>query len=307
MADEVWLVANAEAGGGRGSRNASAVARRLSEAHVACRLIHPGSAAESRVTAQRAIDEGAAAVVACGGDGTVHAVLQALVGSHVPLGIVAGGSGDDIATGLGLPTGTPEAAAESIIESVRGGCTRAVDVALAETADGTRRYYLGVMSTGFDSSVNERANRMPRLGGQRYNVAIVRELASFRPLDYEVDIDGVHTAAPGMLVSVGNGPQYGGGMLVCPAAESDDGELDVTWLGALARPAFLRVFPKVFSGEHVHHPAVRTYRGRVLTISAPGQTAYADGERIGPLPVRVEVQPGALRVLCGRGPQEDVA
>jgi diacylglycerol kinase (ATP) len=172
-----------------------------------------------------------------------------------------------------------------------------LDVGVVRSADGVERYFLGVLSTGFDSSVNERANALPRLAGHRYNVAIVRELASFRALDYDVVIDGVREQAPGMLVSVGNGSRYGGGMRICPAALPDDGLLDVTWLGAVSKPTFLRVFPSVFRGTHIEHPAVRTFRGRSLRIAADGQIAYADGERIGPLPVEIEVRPAALRVL----------
>ncbi len=230
---------------------------------------------------------GARAVIACGGDGTVHAVLQAMVGSTVPMGMVAGGSGDDIAAGLGLPTHD----AAVIATRARGLPRRAARNGTSTWASSARddlveRYFLGVLSTGFDSSVNERANAMPRLAGHRYNVAIARELASFRPLDYDVVIDGVRERAPGMLVSVGNGSRYGGGMRICPEALPDDGLLDVTWLGAVSKPTFLRVFPSVFRGTHVAHPAVRTFRGRSIRIAAAGQVAYADGERIGPLPGR---------------------
>jgi diacylglycerol kinase (ATP) len=215
----------------------------------------------------------------------------------VPLGIVAGGSGDDIAAGLGFTTGGADEIARGLVAAVTGDSSRVLDVGMARTSDGVERYFLGVLSTGFDSSVNERANAMRRLAGHRYNVAIARELASFRALDYDVVIDGVREQRPGMLVSVGNGSRYGGGMRVCPAALPDDGLLDVTWLGAVSKATFLRVFPSVFRGTHVDHPAVRTYRGRSLRIAADGQVAYADGERIGPLPVEIEVRPAALRVL----------
>ena len=297
MAAEVWLVANPQAGGGRGARHASVVAQALHQAGVPCRLVQPTSASDSTTVARSAIGAAARAVIACGGDGTVHAVLQAMVGSTVPMGMVAGGSGDDIAAGLGFPTHDADVIANAIVASLASGRQRIIDVGLARSADGVERYFLGVLSTGFDSSVNERANAMPRLAGHRYNVAIARELASFRPLDYDVVIDGVRERGPGMLVSVGNGSRYGGGMRVCPDALSDDGLLDVTWLGAVSKPTFLRVFPSVFRGTHVAHPAVRTFRGRSLRIAAEGQVAYADGERIGPLPVEIEVRPGALRVL----------
>lgn len=297
MGAAVWLIVNPLAGGGRGARHASVVARALRQAGLDCRLVQPSSAGDSTAVALGAIRSAARAVVACGGDGTIHAVLQAMVGSQVPMGMVAGGSGDDIAAGLGLPTHDAEAIAAGLVESLASGRERRLDVGVARSADGVERFFLGVLSTGFDSSVNERANTMRPLAGHRYNVAIARELASFRALDYEVVIDGVRERAPGMLVSVGNGSRYGGGMRVCPGAVPDDGLLDVTWLGAVSKATFLRVFPSVFRGTHVHHPAVRTFRGRSLRIAAEGQVAYADGERIGPLPVEIEVRPGALRVL----------
>jgi len=294
---DVWLVVNPKAGGGRGARHAGVVARALQQAGVPCRVVQPSSEGGSTAAALSAIRAEARAVVACGGDGTVHAVLQAMVGSRVPMGMVAGGSGDDIAAGLGYPTHGAEAIAAAIVDALTSSQERLLDVGLARSDDGVERFFLGVLSTGFDSSVNERANAMPRLAGHRYNVAIARELASFRALDYDVVIDGVRVRAPGMLVSVGNGSRYGGGMRICPDALSDDGLLDVTWLGAVSKPTFLRVFPSVFRGTHVEHPAVRTFRGRSLRIAAEGQVAYADGERIGPLPVEIEVRPGALRVL----------
>lgn len=297
MPGEVWLIANPQAGGGRGARHASVVARVLQQAGVPCRLVQPSSAGDSTAAALGAVHADARAVIACGGDGTVHAVLQAMVGSRVPLGMVAGGSGDDIAAGLGFPTHDAAAIAAGLLASLATGQERLLDVGVARADDGVERFFLGVLSTGFDSSVNERANAMRRLAGHRYNIAIARELASFRALDYDVLIDGVRERAPGMLVSVGNGSRYGGGMRICPDALPDDGLLDVTWLGAVSKPTFLRVFPSVFRGTHVEHPAVRTFRGRSLRIAAPGQIAYADGERIGPLPVEIEIRPGALRVL----------
>jgi diacylglycerol kinase (ATP) len=293
-----WIIANPQAGGGRGARHASIATRALHDAGIRCRLLQPPSSLATIEATHAAVRSGAAAVIACGGDGTVHAVVQALAGTDVPLGIIAGGSGDDIAVALGFSVGSADSCAAALVGSLRSGAVRTIDLAHAVTADGASEYFLGVLSTGFDSSVNERANRMSRLGGQRYNAAIVRELASFRPIDYDVEMDGGRVTGEGMLVSVGNTSTYGGGMKVCPAAVPDDGLLDITWLGAVSTFTFLRVFPSVFSGEHVKHPAVRTFRVRRVEIDARGQIAYADGERIGPLPVTVEARPGALRVLA---------
>ena len=285
------------AGGGRGGRYGASVARILAEGGVDVRLVQAADEAGTARTARQAVEDGARAVVASGGDGTVHTVLQEVVGSGTPLGIAAAGSGDDIASGLGLVCGSPEQIGASLLRALQSGSDRCVDVGVIQADGSGHRYFLGVMSTGFDSSVNERANGMGRLAGQRYNVAIMRELASFRPLEYEVEMDGTTVRGSGMLVSVGNGPQYGGGMRLCPDADSADGLLDITWLDPVPVHRFLRLFPSVYRGDHVRHPAVRTFRAERIRISAQGQIAYADGERVGPLPVEVSLRPLALRVL----------
>ena len=99
-------------------------------------------------------------------------------------------------------------------------------------------------------------------------------------------------------MAVGNGASYGGGMRVCPDAQLDDGLLDVTVLGPISKPEFLRVFPTVYKGTHVHHPAVTVRRARQVVLTSPGVTAYADGERVSVLPVNVEAVPDALRVFA---------
>ncbi len=178
-----------------------------------------------------------------------------------------------------------------------------VDAGLAVSADGVSRYFLGVLSSGFDSMVNERANRMtwPK-GNARYLAAILAELRTFKAVPYEMVLDeGLPTeeraGKNGMLVAVGNGTQYGGGMQVCPGAVVDDGLLSVTFLDELSTPTFLRVFPTVYKGTHVARPEVHEHSATTVRLDAPGQVAYADGERIGPLPVDIRVVPGAVRLL----------
>ena len=133
-------------------------------------------------------------------------------------------------------------------------------------------------------------------GKAKYAAAIVGELRVFKPVRYDADIDGVSVSEGAMLVAVGNGRFYGGGMLICPDADVHDGVLDVTWLEAVGIPTFLRAFPSVFRGTHVRRGDVRTFRGESIRLVAAGQLAYADGERVGPLPIDIRVLPSALRV-----------
>jgi diacylglycerol kinase (ATP) len=147
--------------------------------------------------------------------------------------------------------------------------------------------------------VNERANRMswPR-GKSRYNLAILAELGVFKPLPFVITLDGERWETEAMLVAVGNGTSYGAGMHVCPGAELDDGELDVTVLGPVGKLRFLRTFPHVYKGTHVELPEVQVRRAKVVHLESPGVIAYADGERLAPLPVTCECVPGALTVYA---------
>ncbi len=251
-----------------------------------------GALAHGRAAvAERSVD----ALVVAGGDGMVHLGANLVAGTGIPLGVVAAGTGNDIARELGLPVRDAAAAVERIL----AGRTRAVDAARHVTASGEERWFLGVLAAGFDAVVNERANqwRWPK-GRMRYNLAIVRELPVFRPIPYALTLDGERHETEAMLVAVGNGPSYGGGMRVTPDARFDDGLLDVLVLHRLPVPEFLRVFPKVFSGGHVGHPAVEVLRARRVALEATGIVGYADGERFGPLPLEVEAVPGAVSVLA---------
>jgi diacylglycerol kinase (ATP) len=129
----------------------------------------------------------------------------------------------------------------------------------------------------------------------------VRELPLFRAIPYAITVDGARHETRAMLVVVANGPSYGGGMRVAPDARFDDGQSDVVILHELSTVEFLRVFPKVFKGQHVTHPAVEIIRGRTVTLEAEGIVAYADGERFARLPITLETVPGAVTVLTPAG------
>ena len=154
-------------------------------------------------------------------------------------------------------------------------------------------WFGAILSTGFDSVVNERANAMtwPK-GPMKYNVAIALELPKFSPVQYTIQLDTQLLQVEAMLIAVANGKSYGGGMQVCPNASMTDGLFDVMILHPVSKVEFIKVFPKVFKGAHIDHPQVRIYRSAKVSISSSA-VAYADGERIGGLPVRAECMAGA--------------
>ena len=286
----VALLVNPTSGKGRGARAGTEAAGRLREHGAQVDVIVGENGADASELAARAVARGYDALVAVGGDGMVHLVLQAVAGTGTPLGIVAAGSGNDFARLLGIAAHAYAAAADV----VAAGKVRTVDA--GRVGD---RWFAGVLSSGFDSNVNERANRMrwPR-GAMRYNVAIVAELRVFHAVPFRIRLDGMLLEREAMLVAVGNGTSYGGGMQVAPGALVDDGLLSVTVLGKLGKVEFLRVFPTVYKGTHVNHPAVSVHTARTVELEAPGVVAYADGEYVGPLPCTVTCVPGAFQVLA---------
>jgi diacylglycerol kinase (ATP) len=110
-------------------------------------------------------------------------------------------------------------------------------------------------------------------------------------------VDGVTHEFDSVLVAVGNTASYGGGYRIVPAADPSDGMLDVVVGKPMGRLTFMRIRPSVYEGTHVLSPLVQTYRGRTIEIVSEGITAYADGERICPLPVTITCVPGALNLL----------
>lgn len=290
MPREIALLTNPTAG--KGWRSAAIALPRLQEAGFRVRQLAGRDGDEARDLAARAVADGLETLVVCGGDGMVHLAVQVLANTPTALGIIPGGTGNDVARYLGIPRNDPQAAADVVV----GSRVRMIDLAKAGPT-----YFVTVLASGFDSRVNERANAMrwPR-GQMRYTLATLAELRVFEPLSYTLDIDGEVRRLDAMLVAVGNGPSFGGGLRIAEGAEIDDGLLDVVVIKPMSKPELVRVYPKLYTGGHVTHPQYEHHRCRSITIAAPGIVAYADGERLGALPLTVDVVPNALRVVAPR-------
>ena len=278
----VALLVNPTSGGGRGAREGRAAADRLRALGLGVRLLEGKDAADAARVARDAVASGVDALVVAGGDGMVHLGVQCVAGTDVPLGIIPTGTGNDFATALGLPAHDAAGAAQVI----EGWQVRTVDAVLTQS-DAGQRWFAGVLSSGFDSAVNERANRMrwPK-GRSRYNIAIVAELGVFEAVPFRLTIDGEVIEAEAMLAAVGNNTSYGGGMKVAPGALLDDGLLHVTVLRKVGTVEFLRVFPRVYKGTHVSHRAVDVYVGREVRLEAPEPSPTPTASGSAPCPSR---------------------
>jgi diacylglycerol kinase (ATP) len=290
MARHVALVVNPTSGRGLGARVAPVAATRLESAGLTVTQYETTCAADVGRISAEVIASGADAVALVGGDGTIHLGAQVLAKSGMPFGVIPAGTGNDFARGIGVPLKDPRAAADLIV----AGNTRSVDLATAKD-----EFITTVVAGGFDSLVNKRANAMtwPK-GNARYTVATLAELRTFKPLEYVLTVDGVVIETRAMLVAVGTGATYGGGMQICAGAEIDDGLLDVTIIKPVSRLTLLQMFPKLSKGTHVGHPMLQTLRGRTVRLESTGVTAYADGEILGVLPIDIGIAPGALTVFA---------
>ncbi|GEL93529.1 diacylglycerol/lipid kinase family protein [Cellulomonas composti] len=301
----IGLVVNPTAGKGRGTQAGHEAHQRLRAAGFDVEDLSAPTLAQATDRARAATLAGLDALVVVGGDGMVHLGANVVAGTTMPLGIVPAGTGNDFARGLGLPR-TDVAAALAVLEHAIAHGPRAVDaVRVAPPGVEAYEWYVGVLSGGIDAAVNARANglRWPR-GEARYVRALLAELTSFRPYGYRVTLDDDVWESAGTLVAVANAPWFGGGLHVAPDALLDDGLLDVVLAGPFTKPGVVRIFPGIYRGRHVHDPRVQIRRSRTVliepvpTIGATPPPAFADGERIGPLPLRAELVAGALQVLA---------
>lgn len=299
------VVVNPAANGNRGSAPGAGVFRELrASGHEVVDLSdETADAAQQRARAAcEARDRRLDGLVVVGGDGMVHLGVNAVAGTGVGLGLVAVGSGNDFARTVGIPAHDGRAALRGIEAALERG-PRAIDVLRSEGTDGVRRTAC-VLSAGFDAAVNARANgyRFPP-GGGKYIRAVFAELRRFRPYGFTLTVDGERRQLEGTIVAIANGPYLGGGMKIAPGAVIDDGLLDVVVAQGLSAWQIVRLFPRIYEGTHVQHPAVEVVRASEVVLEPwhghpDPPVAHGDGEQIGALPMTVRVEPGAVQLLA---------
>jgi diacylglycerol kinase (ATP) len=291
----VTLIVNPHAGRGAAARVAGTVASTLRAAVPSLvARVTADAAATTRLAAQVAA-RGEDVLAVLGGDGTANLAAQAVAGTATALAVLPSGTGNDLAAALGIP-GDPLDAARHVTEALRSGQRRRIDLGRL-TGEAC---FTTVLCTGFDAAVSERANAMRwPAGPRRYDLAVLAELATLTPRPVRVRAGQTEVEREAILVAVGNGSSYGGGLRICPDAILTDGLLDVIVIAAASRRRLLRVFPRLRVGGHVHEPEVTVLRGASVHIDGEHRwPVYADGEPRGTLPVTVRCEPGALTVVA---------
>ena len=295
------LIANPRAGRGKVGEALPKIERILTDTGLDYRVVrttHPGHATQA---ARDALRGGERYLVAAGGDGTVHEVVNGMIAGDQPvaadavLGVVAAGSGSDFVRSFGLPGDAVEAAHHLAGDSIRN-----IDVGKVTCSDGTAevtRYFANVAQAGIGGAVVARSATLPGfLGPAKYVSAFWLVLPGFRPGTVQVDADGEAFCWQAHNVVVANCRFYGGGMHISPKSKPDDGALDVLVMAGPKSDAFT-IVPKVYRGTHLPHRNIvelRADRVRVET-DVPFQIE-ADGETLGTTPATFEVIPTPIRV-----------
>jgi diacylglycerol kinase (ATP) len=294
----VFLVNPASDNGATGRRwpaiaNRAAVAGLTGDALLSER---PGQLAE---LARRAAKDGAELLVAVGGDGTVHEIVNGIAGrTGVDLAILPRGTGRDFVRTYGIPTRLDDA-----LQTARDGRTREVDLGLARfrswQGEAAQAYFANIASAGMSGAIAKRANETSKaLGGKAsYFWATFAVFAGWRTSEITVGVGAETRSARMHDVVVANGRYFGGGMMITPQAEPDDGLFDVLLIGNLTKLDLLLTLPKTYRGRHLPHPKAELLRGSTVEIDAAEPLPVElDGEQPGTTPARFELVPRALRL-----------
>ena len=301
------VIANPQAGRGKVAAHLQEIERILADAKLSYRIVrttHPGHATE---VARDALARGERYLVAVGGDGTVHEVVNGMLDGGRPvaadavLGVVAAGSGCDFVRSFGLPGDTLQAA-----RHLAGDQIRLLDVGQVTFTPGTSgtsdpaettRYFPNIAEAGLGGAVVARAARLPAiLGSARYLAGFWLTLPGFRPATVRLDVDGQAYQWRAHNVVVANCRFYGGGMQISPKSEPDDCALDVLVMVGPKSDAFTAL-PKIYRGTHLPHRNIAELRASRVRIEAdPPFLIEADGESLGTTPATFEIIPTPIRL-----------
>ncbi|WP_313897760.1 diacylglycerol/lipid kinase family protein [Bacillus litorisediminis] len=298
MSSLYHFIVNKVSGNGRALKIWSKIEKLLQNKDVSYRVFFTEKPKHATLLVRELkFQENVTAIVAVGGDGTVQEVINGLVNTNIPLGIIPAGSGNDFSRGLYVPLKHDEA-----LERILNGEPKVIDIGLVNST-----YFCTVAGIGFDGEVAQKTNasiykkwlNYVRLGQISYIFSALNVLLKYRPADISLMVDKKLYKIPKVwLIAVANFPFYGGGIAICPEAKNNDGLFDICIVQGMSKLEFLRVFPLAFKGNHTTSPFIKIIRGKEITIESPSPLMiHGDGEMIGQTPVQIKIEPSALHVM----------
>ncbi|MGH2778971.1 MAG: diacylglycerol/lipid kinase family protein [Actinomycetota bacterium] len=288
------LVCNANAGSGGVGKCMPEVERLLEQRELDYEVLYTEGRGHATLLTREALDRGRQLIVAVGGDGTIHEVVNGLIDDDAPinpevrLGVIAAGTGCDFIKTFGIPSSPSHA-----VVHLDGPESFPIDIGkITFTEDGKQvvRYFANVAEAGLGARVVERAARLPRwFGPTVYFFAFWLSIARHRPAQVTVDLMTRTYTGPMNNMVIANGQFFGGGMKIAPKAAPTDGVLDFQIEHARKREA-IAVMPKVYKGQHVPHPDILEAKRVEASIeSDPPLLIEADGEVLGFTPARFQL------------------
>ncbi|HWO78730.1 MAG TPA: diacylglycerol kinase family protein [Bacillus sp. (in: firmicutes)] len=298
MSSLYHFIVNKVSGNGRALKIWSKIEKSLQDKDVSYRVFFTEKPKHATLLVRELkVQENVTAIVAVGGDGTVQEVINGLINTNIPLGIIPAGSGNDFSRGLYVPLKHDEA-----LERILNGEPKVIDIGLVNST-----YFCTVAGIGFDGEVAQKTNasiykkwlNYVRLGQISYIISALNVLLKYRPADISLMVDKKLYKIPKVwLIAVANFPFYGGGIAICPEAKNNDGLFDICIVQGMSKLEFLRVFPLAFKGNHTTSPFIKIIRGKEITIESPSPLMiHGDGEMIGQTPVQIKIEPNALHVM----------
>lgn len=250
----------------------------------------PKSQEEMRLEIMEAPLRGINGLLLCGGDGTVHEALPAIAQTNLPFGLIPCGRGNDFARNIGLSMNLKKHSILPVDPTFRK-----FDLPTINTIP-----FASIACIGLDAEVNKLARDGEGYfdGKIGYIVCVLKALKKFKPFEVEIVIDGQLWRDRVMMVTIANGPYYGGGMKIAPDAIMDDGILSICIVKEMSKWELLIEFPKVFKGTHIFNPNFIMKTGQKVKIqSNEDREIFADGEYVGNLPAECTIGNQTIQIM----------
>jgi len=286
----ICFIVNPTAGKGKGKIVAEEIYLYMKELSIPYEVKLTTRRNEAEILAQRAAEEGFKKIVAVGGDGTIYEVLNGIIGADVLLGVIPAGTGNDFVRTVGIGKNIGQA-----LHTVVYGKDKFIDCGKANG-----RYFINVAGVGFDTEILKEVESIKKFltGKWAYLAGTLKTLLYYKNKSIKISIDGQEYNKEILLAAFANGKFYGGGMKIAPAASIQDGCFDIIIIHKISKWKILRLFPTIFSGQHIHVKEVSLYQGKKITLSCDYPIPVnLDGDLVGDTPLILEIIPNAVRVL----------